>query len=114
MSDLLLPNFPRQLGIQLQPQISQPRSKHTPKRSQHSKQAVITNPLPRYSISNLIRATNNFALSLRDGLTEPEREDRRWAQEHRQVLAARMENVRYQPALCSPLAAPHGLLWPGY
>ncbi|KAK1762997.1 acyl transferase/acyl hydrolase/lysophospholipase, partial [Phialemonium atrogriseum] len=46
------------------------------------------------SLSHIVRGLNNLALSWRDGTTDPEREDRRQAEERQQILAARMHNAR--------------------
>ncbi len=44
-------------------------------------------------LSKIIRDAGNLVLSLRDGLTESERESRRRNEERMQILAARMQNV---------------------
>ncbi|KAK0625534.1 acyl transferase/acyl hydrolase/lysophospholipase [Bombardia bombarda] len=44
-------------------------------------------------LSKIIRYAGNFLLSWRDGLTESERENKRWTEERMQILAARMQNA---------------------
>lgn len=46
-------------------------------------------------LSRIIRGTNNLVLSLRDGLTESEREERRRTEERKVILRARMQNVSF-------------------
>ncbi|KAB5584966.1 acyl transferase/acyl hydrolase/lysophospholipase [Coniochaeta sp. 2T2.1] len=45
-------------------------------------------------LSRIIRGTNNLVLSLRDGLTELEREERRRTEERKAILRARIQNAR--------------------
>lgn len=45
------------------------------------------------SISRAIRGANNLVLSLRDGLSELERENKRKQEERKQILSLRMKNV---------------------
>ncbi|OIW22695.1 patatin-domain-containing protein, partial [Coniochaeta ligniaria NRRL 30616] len=45
-------------------------------------------------LSKIIRGTNNLILSLRDGLTESEREKRRLTAERKAILRARIQNAR--------------------
>ncbi|KAB5578130.1 patatin-domain-containing protein [Coniochaeta sp. 2T2.1] len=45
-------------------------------------------------LSRIIRGTNNLVLSLRDGLTELEREERRRLEERMAILRARIQNAR--------------------
>ncbi|KAH8906460.1 patatin-domain-containing protein [Coniochaeta sp. PMI_546] len=47
-----------------------------------------------HPLSRIIRGTNNLVLSLRDGLTESEREDRRRTEERKAILRARIQNAR--------------------
>jgi hypothetical protein len=46
-----------------------------------------------HPLSRIIRGTNNLVLSLRDGLTESEREERRRTEEHKAILRARIQTV---------------------
>jgi hypothetical protein len=46
-----------------------------------------------FLFSRIIRETNNLILSLRDGLSVSERENRRHVEERKTILAARMHNV---------------------
>jgi TAG lipase/steryl ester hydrolase/phospholipase A2/LPA acyltransferase len=44
-------------------------------------------------VTRLIQGAGDLALSLRDGLTTSEREEKRWREERKQILAARMTHV---------------------
>lgn len=83
MADFVLPR--------LEPRSSDGK-KHVDKSilcSSYSKQRLsVSNPL-----SNIIRGTNNLVLSLRDGLTESEREERSRTEERKAILKARILNV---------------------
>jgi TAG lipase/steryl ester hydrolase/phospholipase A2/LPA acyltransferase len=63
--------------------------------------SLLCAPSPKQSqsaghpLSRIIRGTNSLVLSLRDGLTEPEREERRRIEERKVILRARMQNVSY-------------------
>ena len=46
------------------------------------------------ALSRAVKGANAFVLSLRDGLTEQEREHRRKVEERRHILCLRMQNVR--------------------
>jgi len=53
-------------------------------------------------IARLIHDTSNLLLSLRDGLTESEREQKRRTEERMQILAARMHNVSSRAPAAPP------------
>lgn len=53
------------------------------------------------TISRAIKGANNLVLSLRDGLSEMERENRRKQEERKQILSLRMKNVRLPPSWCN-------------
>jgi len=44
-------------------------------------------------VTRLIQGAGDLALSWRDGLTASEREEKRWREERKQILAARMTHV---------------------
>lgn len=69
--------------------ISQPALPSALKKKGKPKKPVLVQPLTR-----VIRDASNILLSLRDGMTESEREGRRRVEERMQILAARMQNVR--------------------
>ena len=46
-----------------------------------------------HPLSKIIRGTNSLVLSLRDGLTQSEREAHRRTEERKAILRARMQNV---------------------
>jgi TAG lipase/steryl ester hydrolase/phospholipase A2/LPA acyltransferase len=60
-----------------------------------------------YPLSKLIRGSHNLVLSLRDGLTESEREDHRRTEERKAILVARMQNVRAHLLSCPSTAHVH-------
>ncbi|KAK3291902.1 acyl transferase/acyl hydrolase/lysophospholipase [Chaetomium fimeti] len=47
-----------------------------------------------FQVTRLIQTASNLALSLRDGLTASDREEKRWKEERKQILAARMGEAR--------------------
>jgi TAG lipase/steryl ester hydrolase/phospholipase A2/LPA acyltransferase len=66
-----------------------------------------------FQVTRLIQGAGDLALSLRDGLTTSEREEKRWREERKQILAARMTHVGTitcflpSPATDKPIAGRH-------
>lgn len=94
MSDLLLHNLPAK--PQKRPKTPTPATVASKQNQNQNQKTSATRPLSR-----IVRGVNNLVLSWRDGLAEPERDDRRRTEERKQILAARMHNVRLPP--CSVL-----------
>lgn len=63
-------------------------SPESPKLLKRKRSILFDNP-----VSKILRGANRTVRSFRDGLTELEREDRRKAEERKQILALRMKNV---------------------
>lgn len=97
MTDVILNPIHRAPVVRLKkpPTLTQATSAPATLRHQHH-QKPCAKPAPNAAVGALSRAVksaNSFVLSLRDGLTDQEREHQRKVEERRQILCLHMQNV---------------------
>ncbi|KAK2040217.1 patatin-like phospholipase [Colletotrichum somersetense] len=99
MNDVLLNSVHPLPEIRVKPSSNVPSASLKSGRSSSFKKQQHQQPQPPLgaaldTISRAVKSANNLVLSLRDGLTELERESRRKKEERRLVLAVRMKNAQ--------------------
>ncbi|EFQ31930.1 patatin-like phospholipase [Colletotrichum graminicola] len=99
MNDVLLNSVHSHPAIRVKPSSTVPSASLKSVRPSSFKKQQLQQPQPPLTaaldtISRAVKSANNLVLSLRDGLTELERESRRKKEERRLVLALRMKNAQ--------------------